>query len=143
MTSTSDEWEKNIAKAVNQTDRSAAVHPVRSGLTLPNWFPLAISLVFGFMLAELFVSGDAPHSVNDSREYETGSRVALLMVAEDVESYVEAYGELPEDSFSPIASVMNVTYEKLSDEHFKLTMPFGDEILTFEGKEKVLSYSHE
>jgi hypothetical protein len=139
MTPTSDKWEKNIAKAMSQADHSSESKDVSSGITLPNWFPLAVCAVFGFMLAKLVTFGNEVHPANEGRDYAMGTRVALLMVAEDVESYFETYGELPDYSPSPIASVMNVTYERYSGDHFKLTMPSGDDTLTFDGTAKTLS----
>ena len=135
MSSMNERWEKNIAKAMNETGQSTSNSGQGSSFYLPNWFPYGICLVFGFLLAKTLVFGIEAHPVNENREYETGSKVALLMVAEDVESYLNNYGELPDEVPSPIASVMSVSYEKLSNDHFRLTMPYGDSNISFDARE--------
>lgn len=138
MALANERWEKNIAKAMNETEQSTLRNRQAKSFYFPNWFPYGVCLVFGFLLAKMLAVGIETHQVNDKRNYETGSKIALLMVAEDVESYLNAYGELPEEVPSPIASVMDVSYERLTNDHFRLTMPYGDSNISFDARDDTL-----
>ena len=128
-------WEQNIAKAMNEIEGDGRGQRGGGGFSLPDWVPYGLCLVFGFLLADLLLNERGVHSINETREYATGGKVALLMVAEDVQSYWESYGSLPKDVPSPLASVMAVTYEKLSDKEFRLRMPFDGSFIEFVGSE--------
>ena len=132
MASTNKRWEENIAEAMNETQRADQPRSDANAIYLPNWFSYGICILFGFLLAKTLSLGIEAHSTNEERDYQTGSSVALLMVAEDVEHYRTTYGKLPDEFPSPIATVMNVSYEKITNDHFRLTMPHGDSNLIFD-----------
>ncbi len=138
MISTNKRWEENIANAMNEAQEGTQRKAGTASIYIPDWLSYVICIAFGFMLAKTFFTGVETHSVNNSRDYQTGSSVALLMVAEDIEHYRTTYGELPDTAPSPIASVMNISYEKISPEHFRLSIPHGDSSITFDAKEDKL-----
>lgn len=128
-------WEKNIAKAMGEVERRGSSRGAGSGISLPDWIPYGLCLVFGFLLADLLVNDRGIHSVNEGREYSTGGKAALLMVAEDVQSYWDSYGSLPDDVPGSLAHVLDVSYEKLADNEFRLRMPFEGAFIEFIGNE--------
>ncbi|WP_462177078.1 hypothetical protein [Pseudoalteromonas gelatinilytica] len=134
MISTNKRWQESIAQAMDETQNNQR-NKNRASIVLPSWLPYAAYIAFGFLLAKTLLIGHETHPVNYDRDYQTGSSVALLMIAEDVEHYRTTYGELPDDLPSPIASVMDVTYEKITNEHFRLTIPHGDSTITFDAKD--------
>ncbi len=133
--SSENKWEQNIAKAMSEASQADEHGVLSRSWYIPSWLPYVVFLVFGFLLAKTFATGVDAHPVNEQRDYETGSKVTLLMVAEDIESYLSAYGELPDDVPSPIASVMDIDYQKLDGKHFRLRMPYGAGAITFDARE--------
>lgn len=134
MDSTNKRWQENIAEAMNETQKNQSMNS-RTTIMLPSWITYAVCIVFGFLIAKTAVTGVKTHHTNYDRDYQTGSSVALLMVAEDVEHYKTNYGKLPDELSSPIAAVIDVSYEKISKDHFRLTMPHGDSTITFDAKD--------
>ena len=134
MDSTNKRWKENIAEAMNETQKN---RPSKANTTimLPSWTSYAVCILFGFLLAKTLVTGVQTHHKNLDRDYQTGGSVALLMVAEDVEHYKLTYGKLPDDLPSPIAAVIDVSYEKISNDHFRLTMPHGNSNIIFDAKD--------
>lgn len=127
------DWETNIANAIKEVDQSG--NQSSSGYLLPVWIPYLACLVFGMLLADLFINNRATHPINEARDYGTGGKVALLMVAEDVQSYWDSYGKLPDEAPSSIAQVLNISYEKLANDRFKLWMQNGDETIELSASE--------
>ena len=115
MATTNVNWEKNIEKAMTEVDGNRGGRLANGGVTLPNWIPYVVCVLFGFLLADVLINDRAVHSVNENRDYNTGGKVALLMVAEDIQSYWDTYGSLPDDVPGSLAQVLDISYEKLSD----------------------------
>lgn len=130
-------WEKNIASAMTEVD--ARRERRSQGIVLPTWLPYVACAIFGVLLANLFVNGHGAHPAPSSRDYSVGGQAALLMVAEDVQHYWDTYGSLPDEVPSPLANVLNITYERTDGGHFRLTMPHGSQRIVFEGSEKRLA----
>lgn len=134
MVSTNKRWEENIANAMNESNKSNKTD-VSAAIILPSWLSYSVCILFGFLLAKTLVTGVQTHQTNLERDYQTGSSVAILMAAEDVEHYRTTYGKLPDELPSAIAAVIDVRYEKVNKDHFRLTMPHGDSTITFDAKE--------
>ncbi len=136
MTTPSKKWQSNIASAMNEIDASVSATVSRSpSYQLPNWVPYVLCLTLGFLVAKSFVTSSTPHPINDDRVYATGGKATLLMVAEDIQSYWDTYGSLPDEIPGPLAQVVNVSYDRINDRHFRLSMPNGDSRLVFDGSE--------
>jgi hypothetical protein len=131
-------WEKNIADAMSEIDGNNAKRHAVSGISLPSWLPYIACIALGVLVADLMINERTMHSVNNDRDYATGGSAAILMVAEDVQSYWDAYGDLPEQAPGSLAQVLNVSYEKLGDAHFQLSMPHGNGAIVFDGSEDTL-----
>ncbi len=135
MISTTKRWEENIANAMNEAQGEGRQRGSSVSIYIPNWVSYVICVLFGFMVAKTFFMGVDSHPVTNDRDYQTGSSVALLMVAEDVEHYRITYGELPDTVPSAIASVMDISYEKITNNHFRLSIPHGNSSITFDAKD--------
>ena len=136
---TTDKWEKNITKAMKEVDQGREKKQASSVLVLPDWTAYLACMVFGFLLADLLLRGNDLHPINQDRDFSTGGKAALLIVAEDVQSYWDTHGELPDDPPSPLVSMLDVRYEKLTAEHFRLSMKHVDSTIVFDGHENTLT----
>lgn len=139
MVSPNKRWEANIAEAMSETQKAQRETSTSATIMLPNWAAFGVCILFGFLFAKTVVTGVETHPVSSDRDYQTGSSVALLMAAEDVEHYRTTYGKLPDQLPSPIGAVIDISYEKINSEHFRLTMPHGDSKIVFDAQEDKLS----
>lgn len=139
MVSTNKRWEENIAQAMNETQQAQSGKGARTTIMVPEWFSYAICMLFGFLLAKTLVTGVEVHPENSNRDYQTGGSVALLIAAEDVEHYRLRNGKLPDELPSPIGAVIDITYEKITGDHFRLSMPHGDSRIVFDALDDKIS----
>ena len=136
MTTTNKKWQANIASAVDEIDASTTAPSSMSvSYQLPNWLPYLLCLTLGFLVAKSWLTDAPPHPINNDRDYATGGKAALLMVAEDIQSYWDTYGALPDKVPGPLAQVVDVTYDRINDRHFRLSMQHGNSRLVFDGAE--------
>jgi hypothetical protein len=137
MSSTKVDWEKNIAGAMTEVD--GRQRAAKRGITLPNWIPYLASVVFGLLLGDMFLNDRSVHPVNENRDYALGGRAAMLMVAEDVQSYWDANGSLPAVAPGSLADVLQISYEKLDSGHFRLRMLHDSGEIVFDGAERSMT----
>lgn len=136
--STSEKWQQNIAKAMNEIDHDEKKNKSPSVFYLPSWLPYVSCIVFGFFVADMMLSNRGEHPTNENRDYLSGGRAALLIVAEDIQSYWDVNGSLPKAA-PTLADVLEVSYEKISDDHFRLSMPHLGSMIVFDGREQSFS----
>lgn len=135
--SASNRWNQNIDRAMHEINGSGRT--IRSGgVTLPNWVPAMAFVLLGILIARLLFTDTMPHPVAPDRDYGTGGRVALLMIAEDLERYRQMSGALPSEIPSPIAKVMDVDYEKHGDQ-FVLIYHGADGVITLDERNTSLT----
>ena len=134
-----DKWSQNINKAMQEIDDGEKEKKQAISIDVPDWLPYVMCIAFGFFVANVWLGGNSPHPVNQQRDYTMGGKAALLIVAEDVQHYWDAYGELPDSAPSPLVSVLDVNYEKLSDDHYRLIMNHFDSKIVFDGRESVFT----
>ncbi|WP_210394744.1 hypothetical protein [Motiliproteus sediminis] len=128
-------WNDNIDRAMQQIDRPAVANNSRRlSITLPNWANYAVFLILGMQVSHFLVAGETTHPVADDHDYYTGARVAMLMVAEDIERQRDLTGQLPDTIPGGLGLALNVSYEKRDDGHYVLTYNDGSGAVEFDGR---------
>ncbi len=122
--SSSSSWGEDIEQAMKQIEKptSKTKSVVSKNHTTPPWVlfvSIAILLVLIVLRAPSYVT---PHPVGKNRDMESGSRVAMLIVAEEIEQYGLENGKLPKDLPSDLGRSLGIEYAKTNNDHFELQM---------------------
>ncbi|TYC53210.1 hypothetical protein FMN52_19015 [Marinobacter sp. BW6] len=120
MTDIQNRWESKIERAVNEIEGRGASKRNSRSIELPPWFPYICFLVLGVFIANIYLSGSSYHEDSAPQEFQTGGKVALLMMAEDIEHFRKMNGRLPDAIPGALQNLMDVSYQKLSDDEFRL-----------------------
>ena len=138
-------WDHGIDKAMKElggTDYSS-VKTVSMRVSEPHNLPNGLLyVVIGLLLAFIvfrWIGHESPHQLAEDRDFETGSRVALLMIAEDIERHRNLEGRLPGELVSPLGRVLDVEYSKLDDDTFSLKMQAEEGVLVFQDSNRTIS----
>ena len=120
----STSWGEDIDRAMRQIEIPMA--KTKSTLTRSHGVPIWVLYVSIFILVIVVVfrapSYDTPHPIAEERASEMGPRVALLMLAEELERYRLQHGKLPKALPGALGSVLDVEYKKLNNHKFELQM---------------------
>ena len=82
MTTSSNKWQQNIANAVQELDsKSSGKNTGSISFQMPPWTAYLACIVFGAILAKTLLGEDGTHPLNPGRDYDQGSKVAMLMTA--------------------------------------------------------------
>ena len=119
--------EATIESTVQKTSRD-------NSYRLPSW----LSYVVGVLLI-VSLTYNLPHfSGNTTRPttdaLDSGKRIGLLTIAENINAYQREHGSLPEKTPSALTALLNVNYKILGANHYELTMPTPDGILALNHK---------
>ena len=131
MALTEADWQKNINQAMQELDGNSKHGFSARSFTMPNWLPYVACILLGIVVARHWFSTSDAQSINADRNFTMGGKVALLMVAEDIESFRERRGYLPDAPPGSIAKVLEIAYKKLDDVNFELSMPSMGSTLVF------------
>ena len=63
------------------------------------------------------------HTNPTTSSLESGKRVALLTLADDIDTYQRSHNKFPKKISSPLANVLKVEYEVLGTNHYQLIRP--------------------
>lgn len=74
------------------------------------------------------------HPSPTSHAFESGQRIGLLTIAEEINAYEREHGKLPNKIPSTFADIMQVTYNKIGKHHYELIMPIFDGELILDGQ---------
>jgi hypothetical protein len=138
-------WDHGIDKAMKEIDGTdyRNVKTVSVKVSEPHNLPNGLLYgVIGLLLAFIifrWVGHESPHQLAENRDFETGSRVALLMIAEDIERHRNLEGRLPRELVSPLGQVLDVEYSKLDEGTFSLKMQAEDGVLIFQDSNRTIS----
>ena len=84
---------------------------------------LVISLIYNLP----HFSGETIQPTTEALD--SGKRVGLLTIAENINAYKREHGSLPETTPSALGSVLNINYTVLGENHYELSMPTLDGLL--------------
>ena len=120
----SSNWGEDIDRAMRQIEIPAA--KTKSALKRSHLVPIWALYLSIFLLVIIVLfrapSYDAPHPIAEERKSEMGPRVALLMLAEELERYRLQHGQLPKVLPGALGNVLEVEYKKLNNHKFELHM---------------------
>ena len=137
----SNRWGQDIDRAMQQIEKPTVEHGniYSRSYYLPNWVPnVAIALLVVVIFSQSS-SYNTPHPMSDDRDFETGPRVAMLMLAEDVERYRDTEGKLPDELPGALGDILDVHYEKVDKNTFELRMNTDISTLIFNDNTKSIS----
>lgn len=138
MATNNDRWEQKISAAVEEIESRERYSASGGGFSLPSWTPYVASLILGFQIARFAVSDGLTHEPPSARDYTDGGRVALLMVAEDIEAHRNRTGKLPATPNNPLAQALGMEYEVVEGDRFKLSIIENGKKLSFEeGRDRI------
>jgi len=132
------DWEQSIANAIDEIDNPKGRDASKFIINIPSWAPYFLCLVLGFLIADLWLNNHSGYSQDSSRHTVKGGKVAVLMVAEDIQTFLNENGELPNKAPGHLADDFNIKYIKLDQQHFKLEMPFDGDTIVFDASENSL-----
>ena len=138
-------WDHGIDRAMKEIDgtdysnvKTVSIK-VSEPHNLPNGLLYGVIAVLLAFIVYKWVSHESPHQLTQDRDFETGSRVALLMIAEDIERHRNLEGSLPRELVSPLGQVLDVEYSKLDDDTFTLKMQAEESVLVFQDSTRTIS----
>jgi len=132
------DWEQSIANAIDEIDSPKGKAGSQFIISVPRWAPYFLCLVLGFLIADLWLSNRTDYSQTSTRHTVSGGKVAVLMVAEDIQSFWNENGELPVRAPGHLAGDFNIEYIKLDEKHFRLEMPYNGDTIVFDASENSL-----
>ena len=137
----SNRWGQDIDRAMQQIENPTVEQGViySRSYYLPYWFPYVTIAVLVVVIFSQSSSYNAPHPMSDDRDFETGPRVAMLMLAEDVERYRDTEGKLPDELPGALGDILDVHYEKVDKNTFELRMNTDISTLIFNDNTKSIS----
>ena len=121
-------WNVGIEQAMQEiegrrgTTVVTSVSVMNRNHSLPNWFQYSLVGLLLLIAVIEFARYRSPHALAQDRDFETGARVGLLMVAEDIERIRSTEGRVPDRLESALGKVLGVQYRKLDDESFELSL---------------------
>lgn len=136
MTDQKSQWSSGVNQAMREiegryTPPRASVSIMSANRSLPNWF---MYTVIGILILIALIEinrADGSHALSPDRDFHTGSRVALLMIAEDIERIRNLEGSVPDQLDTALGYVLDVEYRKLDDKSFVLQMNTDRGVLVF------------
>jgi hypothetical protein len=96
---------------------------------IPAWLPYLVVVVLILSLIYKVPHFTDTHLNPPSHAFESGQRIGLLNVAENINAYYREHGKLPKKMPSSLSSVLKIEYEKLGADQYKLSMPTADGLL--------------
>lgn len=121
-------WNLGIEQAMQEiegrrgTTMVTSVSVMNRSHSLPAWFQYSLVGLLILLAIIEFARYRSPHALAQDRDFETGARVGLLMVAEDIERIRTMEGRVPERMESALGKVLGVQYKKLDDDSFELSV---------------------
>lgn len=121
---TSNSWGEDIDRAMKQIEKPIST----TKATFSNSYSIPPSLLYVAIVILLVLlvhrapSYDAPHPVAQNRDMGTGPRVAMLIVAEEIEQYRIDNGQLPKELPSALGNLLDIEYKKIGKNKFELQM---------------------
>ena len=100
--------------------------------------PAAVPKLVGVLLIASLIynlphfSGITTQPTTDALD--SGKRVGLLTIAENINAHQREHGSLPKTPPSALTGVLNINYKVLGENHYVLTMPVANGILTLNHK---------
>lgn len=120
----SNSWGEDIDRAMKQIEKPVST----TKATFTNSYSIPPSLLYVAIVILLVLlvhrtpSYEEPHPVPQNRDMETGPRVAMLMVAEEIEQYRLENGKLPKEIPSALGNMLDIEYKKMGSNKFELHM---------------------
>lgn len=102
---------------------------VNSSFQLPAISPYLVGLLLIISFFYNQPKFNDTHANPTNNSFESGQRVGLLTIAENIDAYQRKNGELPKKMPSALSNVLRVDYKKLGTNHYELTMPTSDGLL--------------
>lgn len=96
---------------------------------IPNWLPYMVVVILVISLIYNVPHISDTHLNPPSHAFESGQRIGLLNIAENINAYYREHGKLPKKMPSALSSVLKIEYEKLGTDQYKLSMPTADGLL--------------
>ena len=120
----SNSWGEDIDRAMKQIEKpiSKTKSAVSKSYSIPPWVFYVSIVIFFILIVHRAPSYADPHPVAQNRDLETGPRVAMLIVAEEIERYRLEKGNLPEELPSVLGIALDIEYERISNNKFELQM---------------------
>ncbi len=131
-------WSAGIEQAMQEIEGRrtptvvTSVSVMNKNHSLPSWFQYALIGLL-VVIAIIEVTRDrSPHALSQDRDFATGSRVGLLMVAEDIERIKAEEGKVPDRMESALGQVLGVQYQRIDDGSFELSLDTDSGRLVFD-----------
>jgi len=96
---------------------------------IPTWLPYMVAVILVISLVYNVPHISDTHLNPSSHAFESGQRIGLLNVAENINAYHREHGKLPKKMPSALSSVLKIEYEKLGTDQYTLSMPTADGLL--------------
>ena len=109
-------WNVGIEQAMQEiegrrgTTMVTSVSVMNRNHSLPTWFQYSLVGLLVLIAVIEFARYRSPHALAQDRDFETGARVGLLMVAEDIERIRVMEGSVPDRMESALGKVLGVQY---------------------------------
>ena len=131
-------WDGLINEAMDEISTENV--SVKSTYQLPvNVFYLVIAALVFSMFYHWPGFSDT-HDGPSVKAIQSGQRIGLLTMADDIVAFQRRNGELPEELPSLLSNIIQVKYTRLSNNYFELRMPIigGELVLSHKGNDEHL-----
>jgi len=96
---------------------------------IPTWLPYMVVIILVISLIKNVPHFTDTHLNPSNHAFESGQRIGLLNVAENINAYQREHGKLPKKMPSALSSVLKIEYERIGTNQYKLSMPTADGLL--------------
>jgi hypothetical protein len=126
-------WDGLIDEAMDEISNENS--SINNSYHLPKPFFYFSLIGFVFSLFFNWPQFSDTHADPSSTALQSGQRIALLAVADDVIAYKLKNGTFPEELPSLLSSIIQIKYRKITNTHFELKTPIlgGDLVLEHTG----------
>ena len=120
----SNSWGEDIDRAMKQIEKpvSTTKATFTNSYSIPPSLLYVAIVVLVVLLVHRAPSYETPHPIAENRDMGAGPRVAMLMVAQDIEQYRSENGQLPKEIPSALGNVLDIKYKRIGKYKFELHM---------------------
>ena len=127
-----DSWDGMINEAMDQISNEQVAEKSLFQIPISAFYLLIAGLVISLVFH--WPQFSDTHADPSTKAIQSGQRIGLLTLADDIVAFQLRNGELPEELPNLLRNIIQVKYTKLGNNHFELRMPIvnGELVLTHE-----------